>query len=96
MCEEEIKALLYIPQLVEIIKKWGLSSRAKIQKMMNMARRYDISVDVVNENQISEDGINKRVQTPKHIIMNNCDYYVQHDWKNNQKVGGDVAVSCPY
>ena len=49
MCEEVIKVLLEISKVVYIINKWGLSSSTDIKKILDMERRHDISVDVVNE-----------------------------------------------
>ena len=37
MFEEVLKAFLEIPQVVCIIKKWGLSIRIDIKKIINMA-----------------------------------------------------------
>ena len=48
MSKEGLKALLEIPQVVEIIKKWGLIIRTDIKKILKMAWINNISVDVVN------------------------------------------------
>ena len=48
MSEEGLKDLLEIPQVVEIIKKYGFSSNPEIKNMPKMAQRYEISVDVIN------------------------------------------------
>ena len=95
MREEELKDFLDIPQVVEIIKRWDLSSKIYINNMLNMAQRNDISVDVVNNIPIMEDGINKIYQTSKYTILNNSAYYVYHYWYMNQRVRGEVAVPCP-
>ena len=55
----ELKDSLEIPQVVEITKNWGLISRRDITKMLNMAQRNDISVDVFNKITLREDGRNK-------------------------------------
>ena len=88
--------MLEIPQLVEIIKKWGLSSKTEIHKNLNMARRNDIIVNVINKIPIREDGIKKRNQISKYKILKNGAYYVHNDWYNNQKVKEKVAVPCPW
>ena len=80
MSKEGLKDLLYIPQLVEIIKKFFLSSKTDIKKMMNMARRNDIIVYVVNKIPIRKDEKNKIYQTSKYTILKNGAYYVHHDW----------------
>ena len=49
MNEEGLKALLDIPQVVEIIKKCGLSSKMEIKEMPKMAQKNDISVNVINK-----------------------------------------------
>ena len=49
MSEEGLEALLKIPKLVKIIKKWGLIIKTEIKKMLKMARINDISVYVVNK-----------------------------------------------
>ena len=38
-----------IPQVVEIFRKWGLSSKTEIKKILKMKGINDISVDVVNK-----------------------------------------------
>ena len=60
MREEGLTALLKIPQGVDIIKKCGLSISTEIKKMLNMVRRHEISVDILNEIPIKEVGMNKR------------------------------------
>ena len=81
MCEEGLEALLEIPQVVEIIKKWGLVRRTDIKKMLNMAQRHGINVDVVNEIPIREYGRNKIDQPSKYTILKNGAYYMHHDWE---------------
>ena len=71
MSEEGLKALLQIPQVFEIIKKCGIISKTEIKKMLNMARRNDISSDVVNKIPIMEYGRKKIDQIPKYTILNN-------------------------
>ena len=80
MNEEGLKALLDIPQVVEIIKKYGLSIKTKIKKMLNMAWINDIRVNVVNKIPMREYGRKKRDQTSKYTILNNGAYYMHHDW----------------
>ena len=75
--------MLDIPQVVDIIKKWGLSSKTDIKKMLNMAQRNEISVDLVNMIPIREDGRKKIDQTSKYPILKNGTYYVHHDWDKN-------------
>ena len=60
-----------------------------------MARRNDISVDVVNKIPIREDWKNKIDQTSKNKILNNGAYYVHHDWDKNKRVRLKVAVPFP-
>ena len=81
-----------IPQLVEIIKKWGLSSNMEIKKMLKTEWRNVISVDIVKNNPIREYGGKKRDKTSKYKILNNDAYYVHHDWDKNQKVRENLAV----
>ena len=71
---------MYIPQVVEIIKKCVLSSKTDIKKMMNMEWRNDVIVNVVNKIPIREDEKNKIYQTSKYTILKNGAYYVHHDW----------------
>ena len=71
MSEEGLKALLEINQVVDIIKKWYLSSKTVIKKMLKILRINDISVYVVNKIPISEYGRKKRYQTSKYTILNN-------------------------
>ena len=85
-----------ITQFVEIIKRWGLSSRTEIKNMPNMAQRHDISVDIFNGTPIREYGRNKRYQVHKYKILNNGAYYVHHDWYKNQNVMERVAVTWPW
>ena len=47
--EEGINVLLEIPEVVLIIKNWGLISRIYIHNMSNMALRNDISEYVVKK-----------------------------------------------
>ena len=86
MSEEVLKSLLEIPQLVDITKKWGLSSKTDIKDIMKMVRRNDISVNVIKKISIMEDGRKKRDQTSKYTTLKNGVYCVHHDWENNQKV----------
>ena len=95
MNEEGLKALLEILQGVEIIKKCGLGSKTETKKILNMERRNDISVDVVNKIPIREYGRKQQYQTSKYTILKNGAYYVNHDRDKNQKVRGKVAVTCP-
>ena len=85
-----------IPQLVEIIKKCGLSIETEIKNIMKMAHRNGISSDVVNKIPIREYGRNKRDQTSKYTILKNGGFYVHHDCYKNQKVRGKVEVPCPW
>ena len=85
MSKELFKALLEIPQVVEIIKNWGLSSNIDINTMLKMARINEISVDVVNNIPIREYGRKKIDQTPKYKIPNNGTYYVHHACYKKQK-----------
>ena len=57
---------------------------------------HDISVDVVNEIPMREDGINKIDQTSKYTILNNGEYYVHHDCDKNQKLREIMEVTCPW
>ena len=63
MNEEGLKALLDIPQVVEIIKKCGLSSKMEIKEMPKMAQKNDISVNVINKTPIREYGRKQQDQT---------------------------------
>ena len=87
--------MLEIPQVVEIMKKCGLSSKTEINNMLNMARRNDTSVGVITKIPIREDWRKKRYQTSKYTILKNGAYYVHHDWDKKQKVRGKVALPCP-
>ena len=60
-----------------------------------MVRRHNISVYVVNDNPIRDDGRNERDETFKYTILNNGAYYVHHDWYKNHKLRGKVADICP-
>ena len=60
MSKEGIKALLEKPQVVDIIKKCGLSINTYIKKMLKIARINYIIVDVVNKIPIREDGRKKQ------------------------------------
>ena len=84
MCEEGL--VLDIPEVVEKIKKWGLSSNTWISKMLKMVQRHDISVDVINKIPIRKDGRKKRDQTSKYTTLENVAYYMHHDWYKNHKV----------
>ena len=84
-----------IPQVVEIIKKWGFISKTKIKNILKMERRNDISVNVNNKIPIREDGRKKRDKTSKYTILKNGAYYVHNDWEKNQKIRGKVVVHCP-
>ena len=79
MSKEGFKYLLEIPQVVEIIKKWGLSRKKDIKNILKMTRRNNISVYVVNKIPIREVGREKIYQTSKYTILNNGAYYVHHD-----------------
>ena len=81
-----------IPQVVYIIKKWGLSGREEINNMPKMARRYAISVYAINDIPIREDGRKKMYQTSKYKIPKNGAYYVHHDCHKNHKARENVAV----
>ena len=54
--------------------------------MLEMARRHDISVDVINEIPIREDGRKKIYQTSRYTILKNGAYYVHYDWDKKHKV----------
>ena len=73
-----------------------MSSKTDIKKMMNMARRNDIIVDVVNKIPIRKDEKNKIYQTSKYTILNNGAYYVHHDWDKKYKVRGNMMVTLPW
>ena len=88
MSEELLKALLEIPQVVEIINNCGLGIKTEIKKILKIARKNDISVDVVNNIAIREDGRKKIYQTSIYTILNNGAYYVHHDWDKNQRLRG--------
>ena len=62
MCEEGLKVLLRNPQVVGIINKWGLISSTKMENIMKMEQRHDISIYVINDIPIREDGRRKRYQ----------------------------------
>ena len=62
--------------------------------MLNMAYIHDISVDVANDPPIREYGRKKGDQTKKYTILKNGQYFVHHDWENNQKARKKVAVPC--
>ena len=96
MIKKWTKALLDIPQIVGIIKKFGLSSKTEIKNMMKMARRNDISVNFVNKISIREDRIDKIHQNSKYTILKNGAYYVYHYWEKNQELRGNVAVTLPW
>ena len=95
MNEERIKNLLEIPQVVEIIKKFGLIIKTDVNNILNMACINDISVDLVNKIQIREDGRKQLDQTSKYTILKNGAYYVHHYWNKNKKVRGDLTMPCP-
>ena len=63
--------------------------------MLKMACKNDISVDVINNIPIREDGWSKIYQTSKYKVLKNGTYYVHHDWDKNQKVREKVEVTCP-
>ena len=96
MSKEGLKDLLEIPQVVEIIKKCGFSSKTDTNKILNMAHINGISVDFINKILIMEDMRKKIDQTSKYTILKNVSYYVHHYWDKNQKVGGDFAVPLPW
>ena len=95
MSEEGPKALLEIPQVVDIIKKCGLISKMQIKIMLKIAQRNDISVNVLYNISIREDGRKQRDQISKYTILKNNAYYVHHNWNKNQKVRGKVVVPFP-
>ena len=84
--------MLEIPQVIEIIKKWGLSIKMEINKILRMERRNDIIIDAINNTPIREDWRNKRDQISKYTIPKNGDYHVNHDWHKNQKLREKVAI----
>ena len=94
MSEELLKALLEIPQVAEIINNCGLGIKTEIKKILKIARKNDISVDVVNNIAIREDGRKKIYQTSIYTILNNGAYYVHHDWDKNHKLRVNVTVPC--
>ena len=96
MSEKGLKALLEIPQVVEIINNCGLSSKTDSKKILKMARRNDISSDVANKIPVREDGRKQSYQISKYTILKSCAYCVHHDWDKNQKVRGEVVVPCPW
>ena len=65
MSKKLLKDLLEITQVVEIIKKWGLSIN-----ILKMARKNDSGVNAVNKN-FWEDGRKKIYQKSKYTILNN-------------------------
>ena len=83
MSKEGLRDLLEIPQVVDIIKKCGLISKTEIKSMLTMARRNDISVNVVDKIPIREDGRKQRDQISKYTILKNNAYYVHHNWNKN-------------
>ena len=95
MSKELFKALLEIPQVVEIINKWVLIINKDIKRMLNMLHINSISVNAVNKIPLRKDGRKKRDQTSKYTILRNGTYYVHHYWEKNQKVREKVAVTCP-
>ena len=95
MRKEGLNVLLGKPQVVDIIKKFGLSIKTEIRKILKMAWRNDIKVNVFNKILIREDGRKRRYQTSKYTILKNGAYYVYHDWYQNHKERGGVAVTCP-
>ena len=96
MIKEVLMYLLEITKVVEIIRKWGLGSKTKIEKMLNMVWINDIGVDVVNNIPNRKYGRKKTDQKSKYTILDNGAYYVHHDWKNNQKVREKVGVYFPW
>ena len=94
MCEEGIKVLVEIPQVVEIFNEWDLSIRTDIEKMLKMAQKHNISVEVANKIPIRSDLRKKINQITKYKILKNGAYYLHYDWDKNQKVGGKMAVPC--
>ena len=63
--KEGLNALLEIPHLVKMIKKWWLISRIEIESMINTVQINKISVDVISKILIREDERKKRDQTSK-------------------------------
>ena len=68
------------PQVVEIIRKCGLSNKTGTKNILKMAKRNDIRVDVVNKTPIREDRRKQRDQASKYYILKNRAYYVHRDW----------------
>ena len=68
MDEEEFRALLETYPVVQIIKRFGFSSKTDIKNMLNMAWINDISVNVINKTPIGEDG---RKTARSNIKINN-------------------------
>ena len=60
MSKEGLKNLLKITQVVQIIKKCGLSSNTEIKNILKMAWRNYTSVDVFSNTQMREDGMKQR------------------------------------
>ena len=86
MNKKLLKYLLEITQVVQIIKKWSLSSKTDIKNIPNMAWRNDISVNNINKIPIREDVRKKRDQNSKYTILKNCAYYFHYNWYKNHKV----------
>ena len=69
--KKRLNAVLEIPQAVEIIKKWGLSSRTEIRNMPKTTRRHDTSVDIFNDILIREDRRKKIYKNYEYKILEN-------------------------
>ena len=95
MSKEGLKDLLETPQVVQIIKKFSLSIKTEIKKILNIKSKNNISVDLVSKIPIGEYGRKQQDQISKYTILKNGAYYVHHDWYNNQKLRRKVVVPCP-
>ena len=86
MIGEVLKDFFDMPQVVDTTKRWWLSIMKEIKKMLKMAQRNEISVNVFKNIPIRKDGRNKREQTSKQTIPNNGVCFVHHYWYKKQKV----------
>ena len=64
-----------------------MSSRKVTDNMLNMVRRNGIVLGLANDIPIGEGRSKKRDKTSNIQPFNIGEYYVHHDWHNNQKVG---------
>ena len=78
ICDEVIKLLLDILEVVGIIKKWVFGSSKLMENILKMAHRNDIVVDVINEISIMEDSRNKRYQTSRYRVRKNGAHSVHY------------------